>query len=108
MYGAVAIDLNGNIIEEEAPYAYYKLNSSLTAPGTGADINKIKYDSSNTARRYYLRSCGATSSTASTGQTVNTSKVFVVNPTGNITNMPVNQTTALTTASFLVPCCCIV
>lgn len=47
---------NENSIDEGSPYPYYSEFSQLSAPGTGVDGNRIKYQS-NTAKYWWLRSC---------------------------------------------------
>lgn len=50
IYGGCSIDYSGNEIIDGTPYEYYINNSDLTAPGTRADTNRIKYDAiTNTA-----------------------------------------------------------
>lgn len=47
-----------NAIDEGTVYPYYSQNSSLTAAGTGADTNRIKYRN-GTAQYWWLRSPGS-------------------------------------------------
>ncbi len=49
---------NENGINEGDPYPYYSDYSDLSAPGTAADSNRIKYRN-GTAQYWWLRSCGA-------------------------------------------------
>jgi len=53
MYGGLE-----NSVNEGEPYPYYANNSDLSAAGTGADTNRIKYQSS-TAKYWWLRSPGS-------------------------------------------------
>ena len=41
--------------DEGAPYAYYLDNSTLSAPGAGADANRMKYKNDGTAAYWWLR-----------------------------------------------------
>ena len=47
---------NDSSVNEGAPYAYYADNSTLSAPGSGADSNRIKCAASGAAGYWWLRS----------------------------------------------------
>lgn len=47
---------NDSSVNEGAPYAYYADNSTLSAPGSGADSNRIKCAASGEAGYWWLRS----------------------------------------------------
>lgn len=83
---------NGSIDEGE-PYAYYAEHSDLSAPGRGADGNRIKYDNGGTDARYWwLRSAGIS----------NAGQSFTVYPTGQA------DTTYAQGNLRIAPACCIV
>lgn len=80
-----------NAIDEGTVYPYYSQNSSLTAAGTGADTNRIKYRN-GTAQYWWLRSPYSGSSYV----------VRDVNPDGNIySHSAINS-------YGVAPACCII
>ena len=82
--------LNNNIAEGVA-YPYYADNSVLTAAGTGADANRIKYRN-GAAQYWWLRSPTISYS----------SYVRSVYPTGGVSSYYANS------SSGVAPACCII
>ena len=106
VYGGYNPNWNGENADEGTVYEYYLNNSNLTAPGTGNDINRIKYDLNNIAQKQYLRSIHSTSA----GGPLNSNLLPRI---GSITangGIAVTGTTAsqTTTQCAIAPCCCIV
>lgn len=102
LFGTHIIDKNENEINLGEPYDYYKINSDYTEPNKSADSNRIKYDSTNTARMYYLRSPHAINTGTANNSAV-LSRIQTVNTVGTIASGPCHVTT-----SYLTPCCCII
>lgn len=80
-----------NAIDEGTVYPYYSQNSSLTAAGTGADTNRIKYRN-GTAQYWWLRSPYSGFSSSVRG----------VYPGGNISNYDAYSSYGV------APACCII
>ena len=105
VFGLNSTSISGETIIDGPTYTYYAQNSSLTAPGNGADDNRKKYTSDGTAAAYYLRSIYAANTTQATQSSL-LLRISGITTTGTLTQVPVGGTG--TTARYLAPCCCIV
>lgn len=106
LYGGDNVDLSGLTVDEESPYEYYASNSGLSAEGTGADSNRIKYGRDDVAYGYYLRSLVLTSASVGLNSTIKF-RIGRVNNNGGLA-MVVSNSKANSTNAYLAPCCCIV